>query len=99
MLAAIDGDIIRYSVGFAAEGEPVSYCLHSVKLLLNSIISATKADEYVVYLTGKGNFREEVAVTLPYKGNRDVSHKPDHFDAISEYLIKKHKASSKSTQS
>ena len=26
--------------------------------------------DYRVYLTGKGNFRNDVAITAPYKGNR-----------------------------
>lgn len=38
------------------------------------------------YLTGKGNFRESVAVTQPYKGNR-VGHKPHHYQAIRDHLV------------
>lgn len=92
MLVLIDGDIIRYSVGFAAEGEPLENCLHSVKLMIENICRQTQADEYEVFLTGKGNYREEVATIKPYKGNRDSSHKPTHFEAIKEYLIKVHGA-------
>lgn len=52
-----------------------------------SILEDTEADDYQIYLTGEGNFREEVAVTLPYKGNRDELHKPTHYTAIKQYLI------------
>ena len=45
------------------------------------------AEHYKVYLTGKGNFRDDVASILPYKGNRDDLHKPIHYDAIKQYLI------------
>lgn len=88
MQALIDGDIIRYSVGFAAEDDPIEYCLHSVKLLLQSIIKESGADSYRLFLTGSGNFREKVAVTKPYKGNRDPLNKPVHYAAIKEYLVK-----------
>jgi len=88
MQALIDGDIIRYSVGFAAEDDPVEYCLHSVKLLLQSIIKESGSDGYRLFLTGSGNFREQVAVTKPYKGNRDPLNKPVHYAAIKEYLVK-----------
>lgn len=88
MQALIDGDIIRYSVGFAAEDDPIEYCLHSVKLLLQSIIKESGADSYRLFLTGPGNFREKVAVTKPYKGNRDPLNKPVHYAAIKEYLVK-----------
>src|SRR5512139_4038799 len=88
MQALIDGDIIRYSVGFAAEDDPIEYCLHSVKLLLQNIIKESGADSYRLFLTGPGNFREKVAVTKPYKGNRDPLNKPVHYAAIKEYLVK-----------
>lgn len=87
MQALIDGDIIRYSVGFAAEDDPVEYCLHSVKLLLQSIIEKSGADNYRLFLTGSGNFRESIAVTRPYKGNRDALNKPTHYEAIKDYLV------------
>lgn len=92
MKALIDGDIIRYSVGFAAEGEPLENCLHSVKLMIENVKNKTGATDYQVYLTGKGNFREKVATTKPYKGNRDASHKPTFFNEITEYLINVHGA-------
>ena len=88
----IDGDIIRYSVGFAAEGDPIENCLHSVKLMIQNILSKTGATEYTVYLTGKNNYRDSIAVTKPYKGNRDSSHKPTYFNEITEYLIAVHGA-------
>jgi len=92
MLVLIDGDIIRYSVGFAADGEPLENCLHSVKLMINKIIQQTDADEYEVFLTGEGNYRDKVATIKPYKGNRDSSHKPTFYKEITEYLITQHNA-------
>lgn len=80
-------DIDHTEITFTVQEEPLEYTLHSVKKLLESILENTKANSYKLYLTGKGNFRETVAVTKPYKGNRDVLHKPRHYDDIKKYLI------------
>lgn len=66
---------------------PVSHALHNVKELLRLILERTRADDYQIYITGKGNYREDIATILPYKGNRDSSHKPYHYDSITRYLI------------
>jgi len=67
--------------------DPVANALHSVKVMLNSILESVGAETYKGYLTGKGNFREKVAVTQKYKGNRDDFVRPIHFEAIKAYLI------------
>lgn len=41
--------------------------------------------EYQGYLTGKKNFRNEIAVTAPYKGNRK-SAKPKHYQLLRDYM-------------
>lgn len=71
--------------------EPVAHALHSVKILIESVVEATKATEYRIYLTGENNFRERVATILPYKGNR-TGEKPTHYQAIRDYLVKHHDA-------
>ena len=48
---------------------------------LTALCEKLKADSYHLYLTGKGNFREEVATLAPYKGNRADVEKPVHFAA------------------
>lgn len=84
----IDADIIVYRVGFASNEDPVGYALHSVDMLLCDIMLAfPDVLEHRVFLTGKGNFRELIAVTAPYKGNRDRSARPVHYDAIRNHLI------------
>lgn len=40
----------------------------------------------VVYLTGSGNFREQLATIQQYKGNRDPDHKPKYYREIKDYL-------------
>lgn len=129
-IALIDGDVLRYRCGFAAqnnyydvydesildlgpirtfthkraanawinkeegyliehriEAEPIDFALHSVKVQIHKILSATEAEEAQVFLTGEGNFRDTIATILPYKGNRDPEHKPIHYDNITTYLL------------
>lgn len=86
LTALIDGDIVTYSVGFAANDDPLPNALHSVKIMLHKILEATGADSYRIFITGKGNYREEIAKTKPYKGNRKGD-KPVHYDDIHKYLI------------
>ena len=50
--------------------EPIERCLHSVKVMFKSIVEAAGAGSYQGYLTGGTNFRNTVAKTAPYKGNR-----------------------------
>src|SRR5690606_31252201 len=69
--------------------EPIENCLHSVKLQVQSIIQDVGATSWQGYLTGRDQFREKVATIKPYKGNRDPTHKPYHYDAIKDYLIGK----------
>lgn len=89
MKALIDADVLRYSVGFAAEGEPIENCLHSVKLMINHFLDITEADSYSCFLTGQGNFRESIATIQPYKGNRPDK-KPTHYNAITDYIMEHH---------
>jgi len=39
------------------------------------------------YISGKGNFRYQVATILPYKGNRDGNEKPFYYDAIRQFFV------------
>ena len=66
--------------------EPVANVLHSVKVMVESIVEEAGADEWQGFLTGDGNFREEVAISKPYKGNRSQA-KPYHYDTIRNYLL------------
>jgi hypothetical protein len=47
-----------------------------------------KCDDYRAWITGKTNFRFEVATTVPYKGNRKDAPKPKHYEALRKHLMK-----------
>jgi len=84
----IDADIVCYRVGFAANDDPVEYALRSVDSLIQDILIRFPELPYRCYLTGKDNFRDLIAVTAPYKGNRDrTKGRPVHYDAIRQHLV------------
>lgn len=48
---------------------------------LTGLLEKLEATSYKLFLTGRGNFRDEVATLTPYKGNRKDVEKPVHFAA------------------
>ena len=67
----IDGDMLVYRVGFACDEETEDVAVRTLDNYLSEMVMDL-SEHYtssIVYLTGKGNFRDEVAVTLPYNGS------------------------------
>lgn len=60
--------------------------------LLKEIIGNISPDDYIIYLTGKGNFRFDVATVKPYKGNRTEMAKPVHYQCLRDRLLNKYGA-------
>ena len=85
MKALIDGDILVYRIGFASEDEPESIAIARCSEFIEDLILFNGFGEYQGYLTGKTNFRNEIAVTAPYKGNRK-SAKPKHYQLLRDYM-------------
>ena len=85
MKALVDADILVYRFGFASEGDPAEFALARLSEFLDNLSMSDGIDEVWGYLTGHGNFRKEIAVTAPYKGNR-VAPKPYHFQLLREYM-------------
>lgn len=59
-----------------------------IKNIINRIVTETKADSYKIYLTSSNpdhNPRTDIAVTLPYKGNRK-SPKPYYYNMVRDLL-------------
>lgn len=86
--ALIDGDILVYRIGFASEEETESLAIARCCEFLEDIILFNGFGDYQGFLTGKTNFRTDVAVTAPYKGNRK-SAKPKHYQALRDYMENK----------
>jgi hypothetical protein len=79
---------------YMAETDYLGHALGNVKTALDFILNEAFPDHkyYKAYLTGKGNFRFDVAKIKPYKGNRDPLHKPKYFKEIREYMENKYNA-------
>ena len=98
-VALIDADLWTYDIPFAAQAKkdgreiilPFSYCYKRTHQRLNKILERTGCTSYKMYLTGKGNFRHDIAVTATYKGNRQQP-KPFHYNNMRLWLIHCHGA-------
>lgn len=104
MQPLIDGDILVYEIGWAAdtgwkakrdwkEGDPpldpppFEYVAELLDNRIAEICGAVMATHRpIIYLTGKGNFREAIAKRKPYKGTRKEDGKPWHYANIWAYL-------------
>lgn len=122
-LALIDGDVLLYRCGFAADSQMLGqlrqevaaehpewsedevkdqaklrldyedyahFAFGNLNATIDGVLEGRKG--YKLYLTGPGNFREGIATILPYKGNRDPSHKPKYYKELKEYMCSKHHA-------
>lgn len=71
-----------------ANEDYLRYALANVKTVILDIVDLFQGDK-VLYLTGPGNYRDDIATIQPYKGNRDTTHKPKYYKEIKEYLVNK----------
>ena len=88
MIALLDSDILCYRVGFATQEEHENTAIETMAVFLEDLLMFDLVDceEHELFLTGKTNFRYDVAVTEPYKGNRKGKEKPKHLPLLREYL-------------
>jgi len=85
-LALIDADILVYRVGFASDDSSEAIARSRMKEFVEDLLMFNGFDSYEGFLTGKGNYRTEIAKTEPYKGNRKQP-KPVHYDFLRNYLL------------
>ena len=87
----VDGDPFAYRAAFSCENEILEDALDKVDEILdealNEVMWEVNPDEYQIFLTGKGNFRYDVAITHEYKGNRKFVEKPAHLQPIRKHMI------------
>lgn len=93
----IDGDIIAYRAAFSTEQMGSSDTRRKVDDLIQFILDSTVLFpeiglDYVVYLTGKGNFRDSIAKSHPYKGNRKSVQKPRHLQTARDHMESEYQA-------
>lgn len=86
--ALVDADSIVYGVGFSTEDASESVAASEMaKFMEKMIYVENDCETYDMWITGKTNFRNEIAVTQPYKGQR-TGKKPKHYDFLRDYLVK-----------
>ena len=89
----IDGDIVAYRAAFHAQDYDLDVAINKADELLEMILQRTlfiaAPHEYQVYLTGRGNFRFDIAKSYEYKGNRKDGTKPIWLHDVREHMVKK----------
>lgn len=92
-IALVDADFLVYRIAFTTEDQPEGIAKARLTEWLEDFIYVNlKADEYKAWITGKGNYRYDIAETVPYKGNRKDVQRPKHYEALREHLVKRHEA-------
>ena len=92
-MVAIDGDIIAYRCSMATQNEPEVTCAYRIDEMMSYCIDKTVGFDldtnHRTYLTGKDNFRYDLAKTYDYKGNRKDTEKPKHLPFARQHLTDK----------
>ena len=89
----VDGDIVAYRAAFATQDGSYEDAIGKVDELVGYILAETidlpfpSQSDFEMFLTGKTNFRFDIAKSFPYKGNRKDTEKPIHLYATREHLI------------
>ena len=84
--ALIDADSLIYAVGFSSNDTEEPIALSRLEQTMTELCMELDCQDYKGFLTGKGNFRNDIAVTVPYKGQR-VADKPVHYQALRDHLV------------
>ncbi len=86
----IDADHLIYAIGFTCEDVSERTAKNRlVETFENLVYIHLKADSYEAFLTGKGNFRYDIAKTVPYKGNRKDTAKPPYYQELRDHMVKR----------
>jgi len=65
---------------------PESHAARCLDLLYKSVLEPFSCTPFVSYLTGSNNFRNYIAETLPYKGNRASTAKPYYYEFLRDAI-------------
>jgi 5'-3' exonuclease len=92
----VDGDTFAYRAAFSCEDTTLGDAIDKIDELLedtlNEVLWEIDDKLYQIFLTGKGNFRHDIAITHEYKGNRKSVEKPKYLHKIRQHMIKNWKA-------
>lgn len=96
MQPLVDGDVLRYEIGFASEKSwqgdgyvPFDHVANLLDMRIANICAITNSTEPpILYLTGKTNFRNDIAKRTPYKAR--AGNKPWHYKNLTAYMKAKY---------
>lgn len=87
-LVLVDGDFLIYRTGFATQDVSERIAKARLTEWFDTLVHIKlKAKDYKAWLTGKTNFRYDLAVTVPYKGNRKNLDRPIHYQALRDHMV------------
>jgi 5'-3' exonuclease len=92
MKPLVDADVLLYEIGVAAEYKRESipgwdYVQEMVDLRITQICEAVGATQPpILFISGKENFRNDIAIKKGYKANRKDSKKPFHYTNLKAYF-------------
>ena len=84
--ALIDADSLIYAVGFSSNDTEEPIAVSRLEATMVELCMDLDCEDYKGFLTGRGNFRNDIAVTAPYKGQR-IADKPVHYQALRDHLV------------
>lgn len=92
MQPLVDADVLLYEIGFAAEAgwqnegfPPADYAINLLETRLGNLCAIVEATQPpIMFLTGKGNFRFDIAKRTPYKERPSL--KPFHYYNLRAYI-------------
>lgn len=68
--------------------ESVDRAISTLDIVLAKVINRYSGYEFKGYISGPSNFRDSVATVAKYKGNRDNSSRPVHYEALREHVLR-----------
>ena len=82
-----------YEVHDKQESEPLEYVLSTIKNHVKRITDYVEPDELIIYAGEQFNFRYDLPLPKPYKGNRSGNLRPLHLSKAKEFVRNKYKGS------
>lgn len=73
------------------EVQPLEFALQACKTTIESLIAKLAPSSISIFLSPERNFRNDIARTKPYKGNR-TQPKPKYLKEVEDYLVKQYGA-------
>ena len=86
---AVDGDTLAYRTAAVCEDHFEGAAYSILASTLREIATETGVTKFRLYISGKSNFRYDIAKTKPYKGNRATMVRPRYLEACKNHLCEK----------